>query len=124
MKTVPPHVVPAAIPDGFAETVTVVSVAPAVNAPVGEMVSQLLLAQLCSVTWAVVLVSNTAVTMSVCAAGAAPPATAVNVRAAGLTVKTDAGTLITSKVMGTVSVLAAELMESVALHLVPTLIPD
>ncbi|MGP8243525.1 MAG: hypothetical protein ACLQVN_03290 [Bryobacteraceae bacterium] len=52
----------------------------AVKLPVGEMASQVLPVQLCSDTEAVALVLLCAVTVRVCVAGAAAPATALNVR--------------------------------------------
>ena len=70
----------------------------AVKLPVGERVSQLLLVQFCSDTWAVALVFVCAVTVSVCEAGAAPPATALNVKAEGLNVRTVAAAAVTSRV--------------------------
>jgi hypothetical protein len=124
MKIVPLHVVPAAIPDWLTETVKFVFVELTVTLPVGDRVSQLLSAQLCSETWAVALVSNSAVTASVCEAGAAPPAAALNVKAEGLNVRTDAGTLITFRVTGTVCVPEAAMMEIVPLHEVPAVNPD
>ena len=71
MTMAPVQVVPAAIPEGLIETVKVVAVAVAVKVPFGERVSQAELAQLCSVTWAVAVVSKNAVTASVWEAGAA-----------------------------------------------------
>jgi hypothetical protein len=65
MEIVPRHVVPAAIPDGLTETVKTVPAVPAVKLPLGERVSQVLLPQLCSDTWAEELVSNGAVTVTV-----------------------------------------------------------
>src|SRR5947207_2956500 len=91
---VPLHVVPAASPDGLTGTANVVFVGLAVKLPVGERVSQLL-AQLCLDTWAVAPVSNGAVTVSVCEAGAVPPATALKVKAEGLKVKLAVGVAIT-----------------------------
>jgi hypothetical protein len=70
----------------------------AVKLPVGERVSQLLLVQFCSDTWAVALVFVCAVTVSVCEAGAAPPATALNVKAEGLNARTAAAAAVTSRV--------------------------
>jgi hypothetical protein len=58
----------------------------AVKLPVGESVSQSLVVQLCSDTWAVALVLLWAVTVSVCEAGVAPPAAAVNVKLEALNV--------------------------------------
>jgi hypothetical protein len=124
MKIVPLHVVPAAIPDGLTETVKFVSVGLAVKLPVGEIVSQLKLAQLSSTTWAVVFVLNCAVTVSVCEAGAAPPATALNAKVERLNVRVDAGTMITFRVTGTVCVPEVATIEIVPLHVVPVAIPD
>jgi hypothetical protein len=57
----------------------------ALKLPVGERVSQVVLVQLCSEAgWAVALVLVWAVTVRVCEAGAAPPATAVKVKAVQL----------------------------------------
>src|SRR5438067_991792 len=78
---VPLHVVPEASPAGFTETVKLVLVGLAVKLPVGERISQLLPVQLCSETAAVALVMLCAVTPSVCEAGVAPPAIALNVNA-------------------------------------------
>ena len=50
MEIVPLHVVPAEIPDGLTETVKLVPDVVAVKLPVGDRISQLLLAQLCSET--------------------------------------------------------------------------
>ena len=80
------------------ETAKFVFVGLAVKLPVGERVSQLLLVQLCSDTWAVALVFVCAVTVSVCEAGAAPPATALNVKAEGLNVRPPAAAAVTSRV--------------------------
>src|SRR5205823_5466506 len=53
MEMVPLHVLPARIPAGLTETVKIVFDVLAVKLPVGERLSQLLLVQLCSETWAV-----------------------------------------------------------------------
>jgi len=102
MEIVPVHVVPAAIPDGLTKTVKFVFDGPAVKLPVGEMVSQLLLAQVCSETWVVALVLADAVTASVFESGADPPATAVKVKAEGLRVSVD-DAAVTVRVMLKVS---------------------
>src|SRR5204863_6821504 len=86
MDIVPLHVVPAAIPEELTAIVKTVPDGAAVKLPVGERVSQLLLVQLCSATWAVALVLADAVTVRVCDAGAEPPATALNVKAEELSV--------------------------------------
>ena len=76
---VPVHVVPAVKPVWFTDTVNVVLVTLAVKLPVGDMLSQLLPVHVVSVTAAVALVLLDAVTPICCAAGAVPPATALNV---------------------------------------------
>ena len=86
-EIVPVHVVFAVSPDGLTETVKLVFDVPATKLPVGESVSQLLVLQLCSDACAFALVLAWAVTVSVCEAGAAPPAAAVNVKAVGLRVR-------------------------------------
>src|SRR5258708_6158222 len=98
IEIVPVHVVPAAIPDGLAETVKVVPVELAVKLPKGERVNQLLLVQLCVEPWAVALVLVCAVTVSVCDGGAAAPATAVNVREERLNVRDPAVAAVTLRV--------------------------
>jgi len=123
MEIVPFARVPAAIPVGLTDTVKVVFAALAAKLPLGEIVSQLLLPQLCSDAWAVAVVSYCAVTVTVCEAGAAPPATALNVKAEGLTVSSAVGTLMTFSVTGTVCVPEAATMEIVPLHVVPVVIP-
>jgi hypothetical protein len=60
--------------------VKLVLVEVAVKLPVGEIVNQLLLVQLCSETAAVALTLVCAVTPSVCEAGAVPAAIALNVK--------------------------------------------
>jgi hypothetical protein len=94
-----------------------------VKAPFGERINQLKLAQLCSVSWAVALVSKYAVTASVCEAGVAPPATALNVSEEGLTVTTEVGTLIMVSVTRTVCVTEFELIVIRPVHTVPTVNP-
>src|ERR1039457_6663544 len=92
--------------------------------PVGERVSQLLLEQLCSDTWAVALVLVCAVTVSVCEAGAAPPASALNVKAVELNVRTPDTKPVTFRVTFAVCVTEAAVKEIVPLHVVPAAIPD
>src|SRR5882724_13577923 len=86
MEIEPVQVLPAAIPAGLTETVKLVPEGPAVKAPVGERLSQLLLVQVCSVACAVALVLPGAVTVSVCEAGADPPAIALNEKFGALNV--------------------------------------
>jgi hypothetical protein len=119
----PVQVVPAAIPEGLTETVKFVAVVPAVKVPFGERASQLKLAQLCSVSWAVAVVSKNAVTTSVWEAGAAAPATELNVREEGLTVRTDVGGLIRVRVTVTVCVPELALTVIVPVQRLPTLSP-
>src|SRR5260370_15245794 len=95
MEIVPVHAVPAVNPDGLTETVKLVFDVPAVKLPVGERVSQLLVVQLCSDAEAVALVGVWAVTVSACEAGAAPPATALNVKAEELKVRLGVDAAIT-----------------------------
>jgi hypothetical protein len=71
----------------------------AVKLPVGESVSQLLPVQLCSETAAVALTLVCAVTPSVCEAGAAAPAIALNVKLAELKVSEASAALVTSRVI-------------------------
>jgi hypothetical protein len=106
------------------ETVKFVFAGLAVKLPVGERVSQLLLVQLCSDTWAVALVLVCAVTVSVCEAGAAPPATALNVKAEGLNVRPAVVKPVTFRVTVAVCVTEAAVMEIVPLHVVPAVMPD
>ncbi len=121
---VPAHVVPAANPDGLTETVKLVFDVPAVKLPVGERVSQLLVVQLCSDTEAVALVVVWAVTVSVCEAGAIPPATALNVKAEEFNVRPDAVGAVTFRVTVADWVPAAAVMEIVPVHAVPAVNPD
>jgi len=71
----------------------------AVKLPVGESVSQLLPVQLCSETAAVALTLVCAVTPSVCEAGAAAPAIALNVKLAELKESEASAALVTSRVI-------------------------
>ena len=96
----------------------------AVKLPVGERVSQLLLVQLCSDTWAVALVLVCAVTVSVCENGAAPPAAALNAKAEGLNVRPAVVKPVTFSVTVAVCVTEAAVMEIVPLHVVPAVMPD
>jgi hypothetical protein len=97
-EIVPVHVVPADNPDGSTDTVKYVPVGLAVKLPVGDRVSQLLAAQLCFDICAVALVLVCAVTDSVCEAGAAPPASALNVKAEELSVRDPADPPVTFRV--------------------------
>ena len=97
----------------------------AVKPPVGERVSQLSVVQLCSDTWAVALVLLCAVTVKVCEAGVAPPATALNVKLEALNVSgPDVVKPVTLRVTVAVCVTEAVTMEIVPLHWVPAAIPD
>jgi hypothetical protein len=80
------------------ETVKFVFVVVAVKLPVGERLSQLLVVQLCSETWAVALVLLCAVTVSVREAGSAPLATALNVKVEGVNVRGPVVAAVTSSV--------------------------
>ena len=95
----------------------------AVKLPVGDRVSQLLLVQLCSDAWAVALVLVCAVTVSVCGAGAAPPATVKNGKSETLNVSCAEAADVTFRVTGTICTPEAAMMEIVPLH-VPAAIPD
>jgi hypothetical protein len=117
------HEVPAGSPAEFTEIVKFVFVGPAVKLPVGERISQLLLVQLCSDTWAVALVLLGALTASVCEGGVPPPAIAVNVKADGLKLSTPVARLDTVKVTGTDCVPAATVIDTVPLHVVPAVRP-
>jgi hypothetical protein len=123
MKTVPVHVVPAAMPDALAATVKVVPAGPAVKLPLGETLSHVLFEQLCWNTWALALVSNGAVTVNVCEAGADPPATALNVKDAGLNVRTPAETASTLRVTVAVLVTEPPVIVIVPLHEAPAAKP-
>jgi hypothetical protein len=80
MEMEPLQVVPAVMPAGLTEIVNTVPPVPALKAPVGDRVSQLLPVQFCWVAWAVALTLDAAVTVRVCAAGVAPPVKALNVK--------------------------------------------
>ena len=114
----PVHLVPLASPVGSTATVKVVPDEPAVKLPVGEIDSHVLL-QLSPDTCAVAAVSKAAVTVSVCAVGAAPPATTLNVSDAGVTVSGAEYCEIMFNVTGTVCVAEPAVIEIVALQLVP-----
>jgi uncharacterized membrane protein YadS len=105
------------------ETVKFVLAVLAVKLPVGERLSQLVPVQLCSETWALALVLVCAVTVSVCGDGAAPPATAVNVRAEELNTRV-AAAAVTLRVTLAVCVPEDETMEMVPLHVMPPDSPD
>jgi hypothetical protein len=124
MEIVPVHVVPAVSPVGLTEIVKFVFEGLAVKFPVGEMVSQVLVVQLCSDTWAVALVFDPAVTVSVCEAGAAPPATTLNAKAEELNVSPVVVELVTFRVTLAVCVTEAAVMDIVPLHVVPAASPD
>ena len=70
----------------------------AVKLPVGASVNQLLPVQLCSETAAVALTLVCAVTPSVCEAGAAPPAMALNVKLDEFKESEAPAALVTSRV--------------------------
>jgi hypothetical protein len=97
MVIVPVHVVPAVSPDGLTEMVKLVLAVVAVKLPVGDRVSQLLLAQLCSVAWAVALVLVWDVTASVCEVGTTPPVTTVNVKVGALRIRPDDAAGVTAR---------------------------
>ena len=124
MEMVPVHVVPPAIPDGLTETVKLAFNRPAVKLPVGERDNQMTVVQVCSDTWAVALVLVCAVTVSVCEAGAAPPATALKVNAEELKVRPDAVGAITFRVTVADCVPLAVVMEIVPVQVVPAVNPD
>ncbi len=88
----------------------------------GERVSQLLDAQLCSDVWAVALEAAGDVAVNCCAAGAVAPATALKINAEELSVRADA-VAATLKVTLTVWVLPPAVKEMVPLHMVPAAIP-
>ena len=100
----------------------VVLVALAVKAPVGESVSHVLPVQVCSVACAVALVLVCAVTPSVCAATAAPPETALNVKAVELNVSA-ACVAVTLSVTVAVCVVAPAVIVIVPVHVVPAVNP-
>ena len=116
------HLVPLESPVGSTETVKDVPDKPAVKLPVGESDSHVLL-QLCADTCAVAGVSKAAVTVSVCAVGAAPPATVLNVSDAGDTASGAEYCEIMFSVTGTVCVAAPAVIVIVALQVVPADIP-
>ena len=97
---------------------------PAVKLPVGERVSQVVVVQLCSDTWAVAAVLAWAVTVRACEPGAMPPATALKVRAEELNVSPDAFGAVTFKVTVADCVPAEVIMETVPVHVVPAVSPD
>jgi hypothetical protein len=89
----------------------------AVKLPVGESVSQLLPVQLCSETAAVALTLVCAVTPSVCEAGAAAPAIALNVKLAELKESEAFAALVTSRVILKVREPLSEVTCSVLVYL-------
>ena len=104
MEIVPVQVVPALNPVAFTEIVKVEFVVLAVKLPVGDRLSHVLPVQVCSEAWAVAEILAVALTVSVCEAGAAPPATALNVKACWLNVRLAADPPVTSRVTLKVSV--------------------
>ena len=124
MEIRPVQVVPAVNPDGLTETVKLVFEALAVKLPVGEMVSQVVLVQLCSEVWAIALVLVWAVTVRVCGTGATPPATALNVRAEELKVRPEVFGAVTFRVTVADWVLVPTVMEIVPVHVVFAVSPD
>jgi hypothetical protein len=104
--------------------VRVVGVELAVKPLEGETLSQLRLPQLCSSTCIVVAASKGAVTVSVCVAGAFPPAIALKVKLDGLSVNTaDGAANVTLREIGTVCVPNCESIVIVPTHVIPGLIP-
>ncbi len=89
----------------------------AVKPPVGESVNQLLPVQLCSETAAVALTLVCAVTPSVCVAGAAAPAIALNVKLAELNESEALAALVTSRVILKVRDSAPDVTSSVLVYL-------
>jgi len=63
--------------------VKITGAVPAVTLPAGKRDNHLVLVQVCAVATALTVAPACAVTLSVCAAGAAPPAVALNVKPAG-----------------------------------------
>ena len=94
-----------------------------VKLPVGDSVNQVALVQLCSDTWVVASVFDCANTSSVCEAGAAPPAVAVNVYAERLNEIPTVVTPVTFRVTVAVCVTEAAVIEIVPLHEVPAVSP-
>jgi hypothetical protein len=95
-----------------------------VKLPVGDKVSQVLPVQLCSDDDAVALVLLCAVTVSICEAGAVPPATPLKVRDAGLSISVPVEATVTFRVTVAVCVPADVVREIVPEHTVPAAIPD
>ena len=106
------------------DTVKLAFAGPAVKLPVGERVSQVLVAQLCSDIWAVAPVLVCAVTVRVCEGGAAPPTAALNVKVEELKIRPDTVAEITFIVTVADCVPLAVFMEMVPVHWVPALSPD
>ena len=97
----------------------------AVKVPVGEKDSQVSPVQLVSDTEGVTLVLLCAVTVRVCEAGTAAPATAVNAKVVGLSVRVPAESAdVTLRVTFTVWVPDDVAMLIVPVHVVPAAIPD
>jgi hypothetical protein len=96
---------------------------PAVKLPVGDNVNQVAVVQFCSDTWMVASVFVWANTVSVCEAGAVPPAAAVNVYAERLKDIPGAVIPVTFKVTVAVCVTEAAVIEIVPLHVVPAASP-
>jgi hypothetical protein len=94
-----------------------------VKLPVGTIVNQVVLVQLCSDTWAVASVFVCANTVRVCDAGAAPPAGAENVYAERLNDMPGVVIPVTFSVTVAVCVTEAAVMEMVPLHVVPEASP-
>jgi hypothetical protein len=94
-----------------------------VKLPVGTIVNQVVLVQLCSDTWAGASVFVCANTVRVCDAGAAPPAGAENVYAERLNDMPGVVIPVTFSVTVAVCVTEAAVMEMVPLHVVPEASP-
>jgi hypothetical protein len=94
-----------------------------VNPPEGESVSQLVNVHVCTVACAFAPIFTGAVTDNVIAAGGAPPATALNVYADGITVSADTVNPVTLSVTVTDCVTEPTVKETVPVHVVPTVIP-
>jgi len=94
-----------------------------VKLPVGTSVNQVTFVQFCSDTWIVASVFVCAKTVSVCEAGAAPPAGAVNVYAERLNDIPGAVIPVTVSVTVAVCVTEAAVIEIVPLQVVPAVSP-
>jgi hypothetical protein len=105
------------------ETVKFAVCTPAVKLP--DRDNQLTVVQVCSDTLGVAVVLVCAVvTVRVCEAGAAAPATALKARAEELSVSPEAVGAVTFRVTVAVCVPEAVLMEIVPVQVVPAVIPD